>query len=97
MTEEQVYKIESMSLRDSIDWNEINDVFFDYKEVISAIDYFLLHLTSNHLVPGKVYHKLIGIGDNIKEHKSFTDKQARYVVLALAGYWSEIDPFKELL
>jgi hypothetical protein len=96
MTEEQLYKLETISLNDSVDWNEINDVFHDYKEVVTAIDYFLLHLRSNHDVPGKAYHKLIGIGDNIKEHRSFTDKQARYVVLALAGYWSEVDPFKAI-
>ena len=97
MTEEQIYKIESISLRDEFNWNEINQVFSNYLEVIDAIDYFLLNLTDNHCVPGNVYLKLIGIGENIKKERSYTDKQARYVILALAGYWSELDPFKDLV
>ena len=97
MTEEQIYKIETISLRDEWNWNEVNEIFSNYLEVINAIDYFLSHLTTNHQVPGKVYHKLIGIGDNIREHKSFTDKQSRYVTLALAGYWTEVDMFKNTI
>lgn len=94
MTEEQIYKIEYISLRDEWTWEGVDEVFHDYRDVLRAIDYFLLNLKPNHEVPGKVYEKLSGIGDNIREHNSFTDRQARYTVLALAGYWSEVNQFK---
>ena len=97
MTEDLIYKIEVISLNDDVNWNKMDDIFKDYREVIDAIDYFLLHLTINHKLPGNVYNKLTGIGDNIRKERNFTQKQARYVVLALASYWSEIDLFKEMI
>ena len=94
MNDEQIYKIETIFLRDDWSWNQLDEVFRTNTQILNAIDYFIRHLKLHHEVPGKVYHKLIGIGDNIREHNSFTQKQSRYVALALAGYWDQLDLFK---
>jgi hypothetical protein len=92
-----LYKIESISLDDDVDWNKIDDIFKDYRDVIKLIDYFITNLSKNHSVPGDIYNKLLGIGHWSRKHQTITQKQIRYVVLSLASYWNDIDLFKETI
>lgn len=73
----------------NINWKQIDDVFDCSYDLISSVDYFISHLKSDHLVPGNIYHTLIGIADWSRTNKTTTIKQYRYVVLAISNYWDQ--------
>jgi hypothetical protein len=81
-----------------IDWDLIEDLIVN--EDISAqslkklIDYFVRNLSNNHIVPGKIYQTLCGIGDFCSIEDHYTSKQFRFVYANLATYYDQIDPFK---
>lgn len=91
-----IAKIDSLSL-DINDlpehelWPRIDSVFANKYEVLESIDYFISHISSDHIIPGKVWHTLIGIGEWIRDSKPLTQTQERYVVMSLAAYWDQRD------
>ena len=46
MTEDLIYKIESISLRDEFTWDQVDDVFDrrSHHDIRRMIDYFITHL-----------------------------------------------------
>jgi hypothetical protein len=87
------HKLEVLHLKDSDEniWKDIDDVFHNYQDVIDTIDYFILNLKSDHEVPYKIYLKLCDMGQTIKDHKSYTTKMRRYITVALASYWYDLN------
>jgi hypothetical protein len=74
-----------------LDWNDIDNLFLNDRDLIQSIDYFLTILLENHEVPGKVWDKLLGIGTWYKDNQFLTIKQKRYAAIAIVGYWDQID------
>lgn len=75
-------------------WRDIDNVFAeDTNEIVKSIDLFLLKLSEQprHDVPGKLWLQLADIARQAKQTGSLTQKQIRYVTLALIGYWDQTD------
>jgi hypothetical protein len=90
MDSQTKYLIDQYHLSDDVKWDQV-DSLIPYYKLVEYMDNFLIHLKSDHEVPGKVYAKLLGIGQWIRENKIITTKQHRYVTLAIIGYWHEIE------
>jgi hypothetical protein len=73
-------------------WREIDSVFGDdINEIVSSIDSFLLELSNHprHEVPGKVWLQLQDMAYQAKKTNSLSQKQQRYITLALVSYWDQ--------
>ena len=76
---------------EELDWNHIDEIFTNPYDVITSVDYFLTNLRQEHLVPGEVYYKLSGIAYWAREKNFLTKTQRRYVAIAIASYWDDLD------
>jgi hypothetical protein len=89
MKSQTKYLLDDYNLSDSITWNQVDNLI-PKDQILQHIDEFLLNLKSNHQLPGSVYMKLISIGDWYRQHGFITQRQYRYVTLAIVSYWNEV-------
>lgn len=84
------YLLDDYNLSDSINWNQVDNLI-PKNQIVEHIDEFLSNLKSDHELPGSVYFKLLGIGDWYRQRGFVTQRQHRYVVLAMVAYWNEVE------
>lgn len=94
MYESVRYHLEQIQYQSEINWHQVDDVFSDLssQQIVRCCDYFLKCLSPNHNVPGSVYEQIQGIGYWVRENQNITVKQSRWLALAFAAYWDQLDP-----
>lgn len=96
-------KTQVAELVDYMFWNKDNN-HIDYtddiekissKDIMDAIDYFLMNLSKQHTVPGNVFNTLQGIASWIKDYNHATAKQRYYALHNISQYWDQRDITKD--
>ena len=81
-----------------INWEYVTELHMECdvspRDMRKLIDYFLVNLSHNHQVPGKVYETLSGIGDYVRIHNDITSRQMNYVFANIATHLDQLDLFK---
>jgi len=81
------YLKEEQEIWDKIDHIEMN---LNPKDLMKAIDYFVLHLSPEHNLSGKTYQTLCGIGNWSKENNHLTHKQIVFALMSMADHWDQL-------